>query len=363
MYPTKEQKVLIDKHIESCRFIYNKLLELKIKKYTRDNTNMSAFDLMKVIPIIKKNNAWLKETNSQSLQNSAVEVDKAFKSFFKKITGFPRFKPKTIGGSFISYQNTYVDLRKSKLILPKFKSGINIKIHRSYCGDIKVIHVIKTSTCKYFTSIVVDDGIISIDKNNISFENTIGIDLGLDWFLSTSDGDKYKNPKERILYESKRKYLKNKFEKYGGARTKKRLLLIHEKQKNKRDDFLQKTSATIINNNKNIAIEDLDIKNMLKDLRYYKGIIGSSWGSFLIMLDYKSKYKGNNILKINKYDPSSKICSKCGNINEYLKISDRHWICSECDAVHDRDINAAINIKNIALNRTLSKELGFKNRN
>ena len=159
----------------------------------------------------------------------------------------------------------------------------------------------------------------------------------------------------------KLKYISRKYSKYNGKRTKKRLAILHEKTSNKRTDFLHKTSTQLIKNHDSIAIEDLNIKGMLQNHRLAQSISDVGWGEFVKMLEYKAKWQGKNILKIGRFDPSSKTCSNCGHINKELTLKDREWTCKSCGSVLDRDMNAAINIKNFALKNYLSEGLRLKN--
>jgi putative transposase len=360
LYPTNSQKELIAKHIGSSRFVYNLALETKNSAYLGSKHNFSPFDLIKQLPELKKECEWLKEVNSQSLQQSIQNMDIAFKKFFKG-AGFPKFKSKHKGRqSFSVPQNVIVE--NGSLIIPKFKEGIEIVLHRAIKGTIKSATISVTPTGKYFASILVDTNQDTPIKAPIKEETTIGVDLGIKTFLVISNGLEIDNPKYLRKAQSKLKYVQRKYSKNKGKRTKKRLALLHEKVVNKRKDFLHKTSNNLINDSQidTIALEDLNVAGMVKNHNLAQAISDVSWSTFVTMLEYKADWYGKNILRIGRFAPSSKTCS-CGVINKDLKLSDRTWTCKSCGATHDIDILAANNIKSFALKNHLSGEHRLKN--
>lgn len=357
IYPSNPQKELIAKHIGSSRFVYNLALETKNAAYIGNNHNYSAFDLVKQLPELKKELPWLKEVNSQSLQQSIQNMDIAFKKFFKG-AGFPKFKKKSNKGSFSIPQNVIVE--NGLLIIPKFKEGIKIKLHRPTQGTIKSATISVTPTGKYFVSILCDTKTDAPTKVPIKENTTIGIDLGIKDFAITSEGEVFENPKYLRKAQSKLKYVQRKYSKHKGKRTKKKLAKLHEDVVNKRKDFLHKLSSKLISENQTIALETLAVKNMVKNHNLAQAINDVSWSTFVSMLEYKADWYGKNILRIGQFAPSSKTCS-CGVINKDLKLSDRTWTCKSCGVTHDRDILAANNIKSFALKNHLSTEHTLKN--
>jgi putative transposase len=360
--PNKEQAELINKHIGSCRFVYNLALETKQTAYAGSKVNLTCFDLIKQLPDLKKEVAWLKEINSQSLQQSIVNLDVAFTRFFKGQGDFPNFKKKTARQSFNIPQSVIVDFKNNTLEIPKFKKGINIILHRKLKGNIRQATISRTSTGKYFASILVENNIEIPKKKKIKENTSVGIDLGIKSFLVSSDGKEFKSPSFLRKAESKLKYVQSKYSKKKGKRTKKTLAILHEKVANKRKDFLHKTSSELIKNHDTICIEDLNIKGMIKNHKLAKSISDAGWGNFVTMLEYKAEWYGKNILRIGRFEPSSKTCSCCGNINKELELKDREWTCSVCKTVLNRDVNASINIKSFALKNS-SVERRHKNRN
>ena len=358
IYPTEPQKELIAKHIGSSRFVFNIALETKNAAYISAKHNYSAFDLVKQLPELKKELPWLKEVNSQSLQQSIQNMDIAFKKFFNG-AGFPKFKKKSNKGSFSIPQNVIVE--NDLLIIPKFKEGIKMSLHRPTKGIIKSATISVTPTGKYFVSILCDTKEELPTKAPIKENTTIGVDLGIKDFAITSEGEVFENPKYLRKSQSKLKYVQRKYSKYKGKRTKKKLAKLHENVVNKRKDFLHKVSTQLIRENQTICLETLSVKNMVKNHNLAQAISDASWSTFVSMLEYKAEWYGKNILRIGQFAPSSKTCSNCGNINKELQLKDREWTCSNCSSVLDRDVNAAINIKSFALKNHLSGEHRLKN--
>jgi putative transposase len=357
LYPNKEQEVLLNKHFGCVRFVYNYSLNLKISAYQNENIRLSKFDLDKQLTELKKLDEynWLKEVNSQSLQASNRHLDVAFSNFFKQHNDFPKFKSKkTNRFSFEIPANIYLDIDNNKVSFPKFKEGVNLVISRKPKGVIRQATVSKTPTNKYFISILYETGVDNKQKEIITRENSVGIDLGIKDFVITSDGVKYENNKYLRKLEDKlaKEQIKlSRKVKGSNNRNKQRIKVarVYEKISNQRLDYLHKISSILVSENKTICIEDLNVQGMIKNHKLAKSISDVSWGKFVELLRYKSEWYGVNILQIGRFEPSSKMCS-CGVINKELTLKDREWTCETCGLVHDRDILASNNIKKFALN-------------
>lgn len=365
IYPSKKQKTLLAKHFGCCRFIYNWALEQKIKYYQDNQKGISIFELANKLPDLKKNDyPWLKEVNSQALQSSLINLDRAFTNFFKHNTDFPKFKSKKNHQSFQCVQKCSVDFDSNKLFIPKFKNGIKTKFHRKFEGKIKTVTISKTPSEKYFVSILVDsDNELSI-KQQPKESEAIGIDLGIKDFATLSNGEKIKNPKhlkwkQRKLKKEQKKLSKKK--KGSNNRNKQRIKVAkqHEKIVNCRKDFLHKITSKLVRDNQTICIENLRVKNLLKNKKenrncsrkeekmYHQATLDVGWGMFRQFLDYKCQWYGKNLKIIGRFEASSKTCS-CGKINNNLTLQDRKWTCESCGKTHDRDVLAANNIKKFA---------------
>jgi putative transposase len=349
--------------------LYNIALETKQMAYAGPKVNLTRFDLQKQIPDLKLECPWMKEVNSQSLQYALVCLDTAFKNFFKYGGGFPKYKSKHGKTSFGVPQHIEIDQENGMLFIPKFREGIKIELHRQLKGDIKSATLNRTKTGKYFASILVDTKKPVPEKVPIASSTSIGIDLGLNDFLTTSNGDVVANPRYLKNALIRLKFLQKKFSLYKGKRTKKQLAKQYELVVNARKDFLHKLSSKLIRENQTICLEDLNVKGMMarcklkqdENGKYLpngqaaksglnRSIGDAGWGMFVEFLEYKAEWYGKNIIFIGRFEPSSKTCSECGWIKRDLTLKDRTWTC-ECGAVHDRDVNAAKNIKSFALEK------------
>jgi putative transposase len=345
--PSEEQIVLLNKHFGSIRFAYNFFLnERKIEYETNKNT-INYYDNTKSLTELKKQEeySWLNEINSQSLQYSLKCLDGAYQNFFKFKKGFPSFKSKHNKNSFSVPQS--VKLIDGKLVIPKFKTPINLILSRSFKGKIKSCTISKTPTNEYFVSILVETEHIKYEK----IGKSIGIDLGIKDFVITSEGYKYKNNRYTKTYENKLKkhqqHLSRKT--YGSNRYLKQKLkvaTIYKKITNSRLDNLHKVSTDLIRKYDLIVLEDLNIKGIIKNHKLSKHIADASWSKFIELLKYKAEWNEKEIVRIDRFFPSSKTCNCCGYINQNLKLNMREWTCPSCNTKLDRDLNASQNILN-----------------
>jgi len=359
IYPKPRQAVLLNKHFGCVRFIYNWALAKKIEAYKKDKKSLSCVALSNELPKLKKEFTWLLEVASQSLQQSLRHLDNAFTKFFREKKGFPKFHKKSVNNSYSIPQNIKVDFHNSTIILPKI-GKVKAVFDRDFSGKIGTGTISKSTTGKFFVSLIVDDGKALPKKPKIKSETTIGVDLGLKHFAITSNGDKIENPKLHQKLEQRIKCLQRRLSvKRNGKqltkgsckyrKTKSQLSRRFEKVRNQRNDFLHKVSTRLIRENQTICLEDLNVSGMMKNHKLAKAVGEASWSEFVRMLKYKSEWYGVNLLFIGRFDPSSKMCSDCGHIKKDLNLSDREWVCEKCGAEHDRDINAATNIKDFAL--------------
>ena len=355
IYPNKSQEELILKHIGCCRYIYNYGLEKKIKVYQESKQGISRFELQTDLVVLKKQQetSWLKEVNSLSLQASLANLDTAFTRFFKEKKGFPKFKSKKVGNqSFQVVQNTKVDFDKNKVFLPKFKSGIKCIFHRQFEGEIKTSTISKTPSGKYFISILVKLNDDNPNKVPIDENQAVGIDLGIKTFATLSDCVEIQNPKNlkksmKRLKRLQRDVSRKQKESNNRKKSVKLLAVQHEKVSNRRNDFLHKTTKFLIDNYNTICLETLSAKNMMKNHKLSQALSDIAIGTFNSYIDYKAEWYGKNILRIGRFEPSSKMC-ECGNIYRDLKLSDRVWKCPSCGRTNQRDLLAANNIKKFA---------------
>ena len=359
IYPTEEQEIFFAKSFGCVRKVYNLMLDDRKKAYEEVKNDSSKKMTFPTPAKYKKEFPFLKEIDSLALANAQLNLDKAYKNFFRdKSVGFPRFKSKKnpVQSYTTNNQNGTVALIDSKFIkVPKLKSLVRIKLHRQPKGIIKSATISRHSSGKYYISLLCKEEIIELPKTN----STIGIDLGIMDFAILSDGQKIDNNKftskmEKKLKREQRKLsrrallAKNKgtnlFEAKNYQKQKRKVARLHEKVMNQRTDFLNKLSTEMIKNHDIICIEDLNTKGMLRNHKLAKSVSDVSWSKFVTKLQYKADWYGRKIIKVDKWFPSSQICSECGHKDGKKSLEIREWTCPVCHTHHDRDINASINI-------------------
>jgi putative transposase len=366
IYPLKEQEMQINNTIGCCRFVYNHILAKKIELYKNEQKFLSKIDCNNYCNReLKKEYPWLKEIDKFSLTNSIYNLDKAYQNFFREIKkgnknqGFPKFKSKkdnrqTYITNFTN-NNIKVLFDKNLIQLPKL-GKIKCKLHRQFKGKILFATISKTPSGKYFISFNAEVEHNILPKN----KNVIGIDLGIKNLLKTSSGEVIDNEKITYKYEQKLAKLQIKFtkkQKDSKNRNKQRIKIarLYEKITNIRKNNLHQISKQIVNENQVVVCEDLNVKEMVKNNNLSKLIHDCGWGELTRQLQYKAEWNDKIYHEVNRYFPSSQLCSKCGYKNTDIKnLGVRFWICPECNTEHDRDENAAINILNEGL-----KELGL----
>lgn len=355
--PTEKQKILFAKHFGCNRFIYNWALALKIKAYNKDNKKISCFDSIKELTPLKREKEfiWLNEVYCQSLQQSIRHLDNAFTRFFREKKGFPKFKSKKNNRKSYSIpQGIKINFDNHKIFIPKV-GNTNFRVDRTFEGKIKTCTIKQTSTNKYFISVLVETSDIVPTNPKVEEKTSIGIDLGIKDFAILSTGEKIANQRNLKQLLPRLKVLqKRASKKQIGSNNRKKANLkaasIHEKIANRRKDFLHKLSHRLTHDNQvnTLCLETLNVAGMIKNHCLAQAISDVSWSKFNQQLEYKTEWYGKNLLRIGRFQPSSKICS-CGYIKNDLTLSDREWVCPECNIKHDRDILAANNIKRFAL--------------
>lgn len=353
IFPSDEQKGQLARYFGVVRVVYNLGLETKTTAYATNKTSINKYELINQLPDLKKEFEWIRECPSQAVQHVLINLDTAYGNFFKGKAAFPKFKNKYSKQSLIFPSGISVDFKNNIIRLPKLKD-ISIDFSREFNGEIKRATISKTVTNKYFVSILVDNKKELPKKKKINKSTTIGVDFGIKDLAITSDGEVFKN-KNFFKEQQKRLRIEQRSlarKKKGSKRREKqklRVALTHEKIRNQRIDYLHKVSTKLVQEHNTIVLEDLAVSNMVKNHKLARAISDMGWRELKTMIEYKADWYGKNVITIGRFEPSSKICSSCGNHKKELKLSDRIYHCDKCGIEKDRDINAAINIKTFGL--------------
>ena len=347
-YPTPEQEVILAQTFGCVRVVYNHMLYLRSEAWKQRQERMGYHDTSAALTLLKKQPeyAWLNDVSSVPLQQALRHLQTAFGNFFAKRGRYPQFKRK---GSHQSAEYTASAFRwdGASLKLAKMAAPLDIRWSRQIppAAKITTVTVSKDASGRYFVSLLCDD-VVSAQPE---VAQVVGIDLGLTHFATLSDGEKIPAPNafrkhEKKLAKLQRRLAKKK--KGSKNRTKARLKVakLHAKIADIRKDFIHKLSTRLIHENQVIAIETLAVSNMKKNRKLAKSIGDAGWAEFVRQLEYKAKWYGREVIKIDRWYPSSKRCSDCGYTAEKMPLNVRQWTCPECGVNHDRDINAARNI-------------------
>jgi len=355
VYPTDEQKQQLARTFGCCRFVYNWALRKKTDAFYKDNQRLYYKDLSEALTTLKKQEAtvWLSEVSSVPLQQTLRHLDRAFINFFEGRGAYPTFKKKRNQQAATYTSNAFI-WRDGTITLAKQDEPLDIRWSRSLPDGVKPSSVTVSKDCadRYFISILVEE---EIDHMPAS-DHSIGADLGLKDFVALSSGEIVGNPKffakdEKTLAKAQRRHAKKKKGSKNRDKARKKVARIHARIADRRRDFLHKLSTRLIRENQTICVETLAVKNMVKNHKLAKAIHDVGWSEFVSQLDYKANWYGRTLVKIDRWYPSSKRCFDCGHILDSLTLDVRVWTCPECGVVHDRDINAAMNI--VAVGQTV----------
>jgi len=344
LYPTEEQASALRQQGGNARFLYNLLLERHDRIYRSEGRGWRKLEMINAIPSIKDEFPFLKDSFSQSLQQVAIQLDRAFTNFFERRAKHPAFKSKHKGNdSFTVPQKWRID--KRFVFLPKI-GEVRWKKHRSIEGVPKHLTVTQDGD-RWFCSVNCE---VEIQDPVVPDRPFVGIDLGLKDFAVLSDGTTVGNPKHlRRMEEKLCREQRRLSRKVRGSRNREkqkvRLQSIHRKVRDARRDFLHRTTHWLVENYGGFAVESLNISGMLRNHHLARSISDAGWGEFGRQLTYKSLWNGNVLVEVGTFFPSSRTCSDCGAVNQELRLSDREWVCASCGCVHDRDLNASMNIE------------------
>ena len=356
IYPNAAQASCINRTLGCCRFVYNHFLALRRDEWNANHVSIRYEDTSRLLTEMKRREetSWLKEADAVALQQSLRTLDKAFQNFFQKLARYPRFKSKR------RHQQSYRTMSKSgirfdgknHLHLPKL-GNVRIRKSRDFEGRILNATITRTASGKYFVSLCVEEDVTFAPCGT----GKLGIDVGLKEFFTDSNGETVANPRilrkyQRKLAREQRRLARKMPRSRNRDKQRIRVARVHEHIGNIRKDFLQKLTTRLISENQVIAVEHLQVRNMLRNHHLARSISDASWSAFFRMLGYKATWRGASVLQVDTFYPSSQTCSCCGHQNSITKdLSVRDWTCPVCGTHHDRDENAAKNI----LARTLGQ--------
>jgi putative transposase len=348
IYPTAEQVHILARTFGCCRYVYNWALRQRTDAYYKDGERLYYEATAQRLTSLKKqaDHVWLNDISSVPLQQSLRHLDTAFRHFFEGRAQYPKFHKKH-GEQAATYASTAFKWDGTSLTLAKMSEPLTIVVSRPLPKGAKPSTVTVSKDCanRYFVSILLEEDIKPLPVVN----KQVGLDLGLKSMVVTSDGYTYGNPKffakdEKKLAQAQRRQTRKKKGSQNRAKARHKVAKIHAKIADRRRDYQHKLSTHIIRENQIVCVESLQVKNMVQNHSLAKAISDVGWGEFVRQLEYKAKWYGRTLVRIDKFYPSSKRCFDCGHVLDTLSLDVRVWTCPECGVIHDRDINAAKNI-------------------
>jgi len=343
LYPNKEQQIRLAAHFGCCRFVYNHFLAQRKNAYFVTRKSSNYYEQAAELTKLKQEKEWLYNANAQVLQFELKCLQTAYNNFFEKRSKLPKFHSRKDKQSFTIPQ--FIEINDNKLYFPKFKEGINVKLHRKIEGETRHATISMNRAGQYYVSILVERNIQQLPK----VDKEIGVDLGICTLATTSTGKEYKNIRPHRTLQKRLQTLRKSLsrKKLGSSnreRARKLLAELHLKIANIRNNHLHKVSKNIIDENQVIVLETLNISGMMRNHCLAKSIADVSLSELVRQITYKAEWYGRTVIKVDRWFPSSKTCNGCGFVVESLPLNIREWTCPSCDVKHQRDKNAAINI-------------------
>lgn len=358
MRPNRSQDTLLSQFAGARRFVWNWALARRIAYYKEHGKGLGRIALSAELTALKARSetAWLRDMDSQALQQVLIDLYRAYDNFFERRARYPRFKSKKRDEQRFRIPQR-VTVRDGVVVIPKI-GAVKIRQSQPVVGTTKSATFKRDSTGKWYVSLVASFEMPDVALPAPNPESVVGIDLGLRDFAVLSDGERIVAPKfyrrrQRKLRRASKAFSRTVKGSSGRAKARKRLALVHRKTANQRRDFLHKLSTCLVKTHGGLCIEDLSLKGMVRT-KLSKSVSDAGMGEFRRMLEYKSQWHRKPIAVINRWYPSSKTCPVCGTINDALTLSDRVWICDGCDTTHDRDLTAAINIRREGLKQMVA---------
>ena len=355
LYPNEDQITYINKLLGTSRFVYNQCLNYKITEYQSNQKSTSFGEIGKFLTSLKLEYDWIKESHSKVLQQQLINLDRAYKNFFRDKKGFPKFKSRHENQSCRFPVDAISSIKGNRINIINSLKDIHFKcskVDESYLNhnqkEIKSATLSRNKCGDYYFSILIDRPNKTLKKVK---NDLIGLDLGIKDFIITSEGCTFENLKSKRNNQDKLSRLqRNVSKKQKGSKNKEkariRLAKTYNKINNKKEYYLHSITNQLLSENQTIVIEDLNVSGMLKNHCLARSIQELSLNRFKTILMYKAEWYGREVIQVSRWFPSSKLCSCCGYKKDDLTLKDRQWACPECGVIHDRDINAAINIKN-----------------
>lgn len=349
-YPTPDQAAELNRTFGCVRYVYNRALEIRTRAWTQDQQRITYSDTSRMLTEWKKEaeTEWLKDPSSVPLQTTLRHLQAAFDSFWRKQTKYPKFKKRGKSKDSATYFRRSLRYRNGTITLPKMSEPLNIVWSRPLPDGVEPSQatVSRDPSGRYHISLLTEETIAPHKAVN----STVGVDLGITSLATLSTGEKMTNPyHEKRDRQKLAKAHRNLDRKQKGsqnrAKAKLKVARIYARIKDRRRDHLHKVTTRIIRENQTVVIEDLGTRQLLKNHKLARAISDASWFEFRTMLEYKADWYGRSVIAIDRFYPSSKTCSNCGSIAESMPLKVREWTCKGCGSAHDRDINAAKNIR------------------
>lgn len=356
LYPTSKQAEMLAKSFGCARYAYNWVIDVRSEAYAHGERTPSRFDLNKRMTLLKRERPWLAEVSDWVLKESINHACKAYEAFFDKRTGFPRFKSRRDSVQSATWRRPR-HVSKNHAFIPKL-GVVRFREHRPLVGEVKLATISMGASGRYHISFLVEDGTEPAPKPRHA-RTAVGVDVGLTRLATLSTGEIVKNPRPRKSSQRRIARLQKKLARQhkGSNRyreTKRRLAREHERVAERRRAYLHELSRRLVDENQVIAVEDLNVRGMLRNHSLAYHIADAAWSELFRMLEYKCEWHGSHLLSCGRFQPSSKMCSACGHIETGMMLEVRSWRCPRCGAMHDRDVNAAVNILNFAVASTVN---------
>ena len=356
LYPAVEQAEALARFAGSCRWLWNYLLDLQQKKYEAEKKFIFRFEMQELLPGLKREYPWLAEAPSNSLQRVCRNLDFALKKCFKEGAGFPRFKKRGVSREAFYVVNQGLRIEDSRVVLPKLKQGVKFRAGRLPEG--RILSATVSQRAGNWWCVVQCEGEQVIETPDASAETVVGVDVGLNTLMVCSDGVVVANPRklskaQKRLRRAQRILARRKKGSANKRRQAARVAVIHARVADYRADALHQATTALVRRASVVVTEDLNIKGMVRNKRLARSISDAGWGEAIRQISYKAEWAGKQHIKVGRFEPSTQKCSCCGNIRsgeDRLRLHERTYRCCSCGNVADRDLNAALNLRNYGLN-------------